>query len=432
MNTVLVFSCLFLSMSCALIIRENVAFRKTNEISLSRSMWTVTLVLDLKPYHKLLDTSFKNLRDIRQIFENRKRNFVLDKTHTFFQTLERQLDLLSSNRQKIVDSFSQLQIFQFRSKRSLFPFLGDIIGFIAGTPTETDINTIRNNIKTLSENQGKVQHVVNQSLSLINMTHHRVVENRKRINKISNAVNGIVDTLNKVKKELHINLNYREFLDFYLQLNSVINSAGELITELNFYMEELQLQLNMLSLGKISPITIKPEKLRNTLLAIKEKLPENLRLPFNPKSEIWEYYRMLTSSVIFDNDRILVIINVPLINRGTQFEVYKVYNMPIPNVAISKHRSKDISLKRKHLVASYKLEAKAIAVNQQRTNFVIMSDEEAKLCSNHLTSFCEFKSPVYPVNRNKFCLIALFNGSQKKIKQLCQARVYINDILPNA
>ena len=71
-------------------------------------------------------------------------NLKLDKTHTHFQTLEKQLDLLSSNRQKIVESFSQFQFFQSRAKRSILPFLGDIIGFIAGTPTEGEISTIRN------------------------------------------------------------------------------------------------------------------------------------------------------------------------------------------------------------------------------------------------------------------------------------------------
>ena len=164
-------------------------------------MWTVTLVLELKPYHELLDQSFRNIRDIRNLLEDRRRNLVLDKTHTYFQNLERQLDMLSLNRQKIVDSFSQLQIFQFRSKRSVIPFLGDVINFIAGTPTEGDMSAIRNNMRTLSENQGKVQHVVKQSLSLINMTHHRVVENRRRINKINNGMHGIIDAFNQIQNE---------------------------------------------------------------------------------------------------------------------------------------------------------------------------------------------------------------------------------------
>ena len=419
-------------MSYALIIRENVAFRKTNEISMSRSTWTVTLIVDLKPYKSMLENSLDNLNKIKSLFENRRKKFHLDKFNVHFQLLEKELSLLNTNRQNIIKSFSQLEMFQSRHKRSIFPFIGDIISFIAGTPSENDLKAIRSNIDTLNDNQAKIQHVVKQSLSLINMTHDKMVENRKRINQIGSGMNKLLEALKSVQNELHVNINWNEFLDFYLKLNGVINNARELILEQNFFMEELQTQINLLSLGKITPITIKPKKLKETLITISEKLPESLRLPFNPKTHIWNYYRMLTCSVVFENDRILVVINVPLINRGTQFEVFKIYNVAIPSVAISKQLPLREQLGNRHLVANYKLEATALAINQQRTDFVIMSEEEAKLCSNPLVSFCKFKSPIYPVNKNTFCLVALFIGSQSRIKQLCQAKVYTNVNLPNA
>ena len=74
-------------------------------------------------------------------------------------------------------------LIQSRTKRSLLPFLGDALSFIIGTPSESEIKAISDNVKTLSTNQGKIRHVVKQSLSLINMTHDKVVENRQRINK---------------------------------------------------------------------------------------------------------------------------------------------------------------------------------------------------------------------------------------------------------
>merc|ERR1712154_199398 len=35
-------------------------------------------------------------------------------------------------------------------------------------------------------------------------------------------------------------------------------------------------------------------------------------------------------------------------------------------------------------------------------------------------------------NWSKFCLIALFMGSDERIKKLCQAKVFVNEILPIA
>ena len=399
-------------------------------------MWRITLVMDLLHYQNVLDQSLKNLGEIKKFMQSRKDFFQVQEFESHFKTLESELSLLVKSRQKIVNSFSQLKTLHSRSKRSIFPFLGDVISFIAGTPSERELNDIRGSVKTLSDNQKKVQHVVKQSLSLINMTHDRVVENRKKINEIGSGMEELMAVVEGINRELQLeskeNRSWKIFLNFYLQVRSILNNAGEVIMELNFYLEELQVQLNMLSMGKIAPITIKPEELRHTLLAIQNKLPENLRLPFNPKANIWNYYRTLTSSVIFDDNKILVVINVPLVDRGTQFEVFTVHNMPIPNVLIQPKEVSELSLKKRHLVANYDLEAKALAINRQRTNYIMLTDDEAKQCANPLVSFCEFKSPIYPVNWSKFCLIALFMGSDERIKKLCQAKVFVNEILPIA
>ena len=45
-----------------LIVYENVAFHKTNEVALSRSKWLSTFVLDLKPYEHFLSKLSGDLR----------------------------------------------------------------------------------------------------------------------------------------------------------------------------------------------------------------------------------------------------------------------------------------------------------------------------------------------------------------------------------
>ena len=436
MNTALVVWCLSIAISYALILRENVAFRKTNEISVSRSTWKVTLVLDLKPYQDLLDHSLESIKEIEEFLNSKQTFFKVDLFTMHFQTLENELTLLSKSREKIVNSYSQFKVFQSRSRRSVLPFLGDILSFVAGTPSESDLTSIRNNVKALTNNQGKLEHVIRESLSLINMTHERVVENRERINKINDGMQELIMALNNVqnemRKEIEENISWKVFLSFYIQLRSIINNAGEMIMELNFYLEEIQVQLNMLSLGKLAPITVKPDKLKHILFDIQDKLPEPLRLPMNPKSNIWEYYRMLTCSVVFDSDKIFIIVSIPLIDRRNQFEVYSVHNLPIPNTAFSPSTLPEGSLKKKHLVANYYLEAKAIAINKERTNYIELTDEESKRCSNSLVSFCEFKSPIYPVNWSKLGLVALLTGSETRIRQVCKAKVFTNELLPAA
>ena len=64
-----------------------------------------------------------------------------------------------------------------------------------------------------------------------------------------------------------------------------------------------------------------------------------------------------------EEDNILVVVPVPLLDSNDDFDVYRVHYLPIP------FNSSDGVMSGS--VASYRLEAGAIAVNTQRTNFVL-------------------------------------------------------------
>ena len=56
---------LFSVLTPALIINENVAFHKANEIALTRSKWLSTFITDLKPYKKFLNKLSEDLGKAR-------------------------------------------------------------------------------------------------------------------------------------------------------------------------------------------------------------------------------------------------------------------------------------------------------------------------------------------------------------------------------
>ena len=90
------------------------------------------------------------------------------------------------------------------------------------------------------------------------------------------VISAVYNMDDELHKEITENVEWKFFLNFYLQAISLINTANEMILELNFYLEELQVQLNMLSLGKLAPITITPSQLKETLGEIQWKLPASL------------------------------------------------------------------------------------------------------------------------------------------------------------
>ena len=109
---------------------------------------------------------------------------------------------------------------------------------------------------------------------------------------------------------------------------------------------------------------------------------------------------MLTCTTIVEEGKILVVVPVPLLDSNDDFEVYRVHNLPIPFNASDGMMSGS--------VASYQLEAEAIAVNTQRTNFVLLTQGELKGCSKASIGFCSIRSPIYPISLNRFCITALF------------------------
>ena len=59
------------------------------------------------------------------------------------------------------------------------------------------------------------------------------------------------------------------------------------------YLEHLKSELNMLSVHHLSTNTISSKNLKELLLEVVSKLPNNLELPRNPRNNIWYFYQTL-------------------------------------------------------------------------------------------------------------------------------------------
>ena len=116
----------------------------------------------------------------------------------------------------------------------------------------------------MAQNQQKITHVLQESLSILNVSRIEVAENRKSVNELLNA--------------------FAEDA-----MNSIIEGLSRLVTEARLYIEHLQMQLNMLTLGHLSPSVISPKNLRSLLIGIASKLPPVILLPSDPTTELWNY-----------------------------------------------------------------------------------------------------------------------------------------------
>ena len=186
-NLLLLFT-LFLS-ARALLIRENVVFRKINEISPTRSTWSIAIVTVFDTYDELIQSVYDRINASQAVITALGKHYRAESPNDRFYNLFNSLKIETDNILLIQQSLQKQMlgyrsISSARSKRSLIPFVGSALSFLFGTVSEGDLNTIRTHLRRLNYNQQKLTHVLKGSLTIIKQDHELISKNRQAINHI--------------------------------------------------------------------------------------------------------------------------------------------------------------------------------------------------------------------------------------------------------
>ena len=88
-------------------------------------------------------------------------------------------------------------------------------------------------------------------------------------------------------------------------------------------------QLDMLSLRYLSLSIVTPCHLRDILFKTLAALSHSLRFPADPNLGLWRYYNSLGCVTLIEDTKLLDLVPISLLNRGSIFEVFQVINLPI-------------------------------------------------------------------------------------------------------
>ena len=92
-------------------------------------------------------------------------------------------------------------------------------------------------------------HIIDENISVINVTRVKMSENRQAINNIIGSLSLLDSKIGNITLALEREVfQVSQFIQLYLQLGSVIQAIGRTIWQAGTYMEHIQLQLNMLSI----------------------------------------------------------------------------------------------------------------------------------------------------------------------------------------
>ena len=86
-------------------------------------------------------------------------------------------------------SFDGIPVSSKCMKRSLLPFLGDVLSWLTGTATTKDVNAMKSRINQLISTQQNQQGTLVHVISILNVTRYATQVNRQHIN-IFNGCNG--------------------------------------------------------------------------------------------------------------------------------------------------------------------------------------------------------------------------------------------------
>ena len=428
------------------LISRGVIFRQTQLIEQLRSTWLVTLVYDLTTVQKYVGGLSGNLDAARKIittieteydfpmegsklFHNDVYNihvFAEEGYRRVFAQLKRELANLQRSHTILKSELHTYDLLGGRSKRGLIPILGKALGYIAGLVTTDQLRNVKASIRSLESNQDNIVHELEHQISVVNMSRKYIQENRDAINKLTIGLRDVEDKLDNVTHVLSAQiLEIDRFMQIYTQLDIMIAQIRQLIDNAGRYLDNLRVELSFLSLGHISPNIISPKDLLELLNGLKNQIPNGFKLPMHPTRKLWEFYRFLTCSALLDQDRILVLLSVPLLDTDAYYELYSATSLPFAFESASDGSTHG-------LMASYKLEAETFAIDTHRTKYVFLTAEETNVCLHNVGEYCNIRKATYSVEHSHSCAIALFTKHNEKIERYCQVKVNFNVQLPQA
>ena len=126
---------------------------------------------------------------------------------------------------------------------------------------------------------------------------------------------------------------------------------------------------------------------------------------------MWYYNKALTCVTLIKDRRFLTLVNLPLLEVNSQFNVYRIHNIPFPYFKYPESK----------LSATYTLEMDILAVNEAQTQYVQLTTHDLTSCyTKSEVNFCTLRNPVYNVGSSQLCVIAVFKRDQTAIADACQ------------
>ena len=323
-------------------VTESVLFHPIDQIYTSISSWILTTAIDCLPYYIALDRVYHytyNIKiSINQAFrdfqhENPRYNHLLSMTSNDLSSALDQINITRTEVSNLIGHMNHDK--NNRHKRSLLP-LGGLFNFLFSTADQKDIDLLKQQVKELHENQVDQEETLNNIISVANISRGLINQNIMKIVDIIGTISSLNDTIENIEQQLVPLFTAKRFLFLDVEILIHYSEVQELIKQLQNDITLIRQYLDVHSTGNLTPVLVDQHHLRKELIKINKQLPTSLSLPEVPTTNIWHLYKFLAVTPKIQDDKLIMMICIPLIHLDSSMTLFKIFNIPIFNHDIGK------------------------------------------------------------------------------------------------
>ena len=263
-------------------VKESVIFHKVEQIQTSKSSWIIASVIDLEPFTQAFKQVKIYTRSIAGSLAHLQSEREFDHHHRHLIELTRQdvnksIMTLDNTYDKFLQICDHIQSHSKRYKRSLLPF-GHFFSFLFGTADQEDLDSIKSQVKTIYDNQVSQAQVLNDIVTITNVSRSLINENRLLINGMIQTVITLNSTLKEIQHDLFLLLTTRKFLLTHAETLIHSHRLNLAVNDLVNDIKIVEQYMTMFSSGELNPNLISPEMLIKELVNIQKQLPPSILL----------------------------------------------------------------------------------------------------------------------------------------------------------
>lgn len=283
-----------------------------------------------------------------------------------------------------------------RGKRALTDFGRNVLKFLFGTATSTDVEDLNKRVSRIQTNQESLVHILEAQATVLNETFAAVKDNRRHIKMLLQGQEYLSQTMHSYS--------------YSLSMGTALRYMESAIAEFRSQLTKMRAAIELLEQGRLGSYFVPRQSLLAALVDINNHLPAGVSLIEPVRSDnLFKYYQWITVTAVALPNTLRLFIDIPLMNPDQFFDLFEIVRFPVYYSEIN-------------TLAYYRTDHTFIALSKNRQSYILLDTYEVLKCRSGSMSICAPETAIWQ-NPYQSCEYALFMGYDTLANRLCDKRV---------